>query len=159
MHFKFEQDAYARIFGDQGEKEEPGKRRLCKTCGGWHLLSAWPHNCREPNWRPPQVLKAPRIINDIEPHVEGGVYIGSRNEQRTFMRDNDLVEFETFDETAGTHKQDTNSKEYEADLVQDIKRAIQEDPLNRPPPVKIEEANEHVTEDEKVSTDDIEVIE
>jgi len=154
-------ERHAAIFGPRDDiwEDKGGAKRHCKICGGWHSLSRpWPDNCRAANWRPPQRLSAPRIISDIEPHKEGDHIIGSRVEQREFMKRNNLVEFETFDETAGTHKQDFNSREYERDLVNDIKRAMEEDPLNRPPPVMIEEANHKVKDEEKIATD-FEVIE
>ena len=154
-------DRHAAIFGQPDDlwEDKGGKRRNCKACGGWHRTDEpWPHNCRNNDWRPPQTLAAPRIISDIEPHKEGDVIINSRSDQREFMRNNGLVEFETFDETAGTHKQDFNSKEYERDLVEDIKRGMEEDPLNRPPPKMVEEANAEATVEEQISTDDIEVV-
>lgn len=153
-------DRHAAIFGPPDDiwEEKGGKKRKCKVCGGWHKVDEpWPHNCREPV-RNMQHLPAPRIIGDIEPHVEGGVYIDSRQTQREFMKRNGLVEFEPFTETAGTHKQDFNSKAYEEELVQDIKRSLQEDPANRPPPQMIEEVNEKATAEEAVSTEGMEVI-
>lgn len=150
------------IFGPSDDlwDEKGGRKRHCKVCDGWHQKNRpWPDNCRTTRVSPPQRLSAPRVISDIEAHMEGDVIINSRSDQRNFMRDNGLVEFETFDETAGTHKQDFDSKEYEQDLVNDIKRAMEEDPLNSPPPKMIEEANAESTVEEQVLTDDIEVIE
>lgn len=152
-------EKYAGIFGtpdDLGEKG--GRKRKCKSCGDWHSLSKpWPHNCREVK-RNMQVLPAPRVIGDVEPHVHDGVLIGGRVDQREFMKKRGLVEFENFEESAGTHKQDFGSKAYEAELVQDIKRSLEEDPLNRPPPQMIEEVNEKATADEAISTENMEVI-
>lgn len=105
-----------------------------------------------------QFLPAPRIISDIEPHVHDGVLISTRGEQRDFMKERGLVEHEDFESTAGTHKQDFSSKSYEEELVADIKRAMEEDPLNRPPPEMIEEANDGVSEDEKIDTDGMEIV-
>lgn len=153
-------ERHAAIFGQPDEiwGEKGGKKRNCKVCGGWHRVDKpLPHNCR-PALRPAPILSAPMIISDIEPHVEGGVYIDSRKAQREFMEKNGLVEYEQFSETAGTHKQDFDSKTYEQELVQDIKRAIQTDPLNRPPPQMIEEVNEKATVEEAVSTEGMEVI-
>ena len=150
------------IFGPSDDlwDEKGGRKRHCKVCDGWHPKNLpWPHNCRKLRISPPQRLDAPRVISDIEPHMEGGVIINSRSDQRTFMRDNGLVEFETFDETAGTHKQDFTSKEYEEDLVNDIKRAMEEDPLNSPPPKMIEEHNAEGTSEEEILTENIEVME
>jgi len=150
---------HAAIFGPKDEiwGSEAGRTRHCKVCEGWHRLDEpWPHNCR-PATRQMQHLPAPQVISDIAPHVEGGVYIDSRQTQREFMKQNGLVEFEPFTETAGTHKQDFG-KDYEKELVQDIKRSLQEDPLNRPPPQMIEEANEKANTEEQISTENMEVI-
>lgn len=105
-----------------------------------------------------QHLPAPRIISDIEPHVEGGVYIDSRQTQRRFMKQNGLVEFEDFKETSGTHMQDFDSKQHEKQLVEDIKMVMEQDPANRPPPQMIEEANHKASAEETISTDGMEVI-
>lgn len=153
-------ERHAAIFGPPDDiwGEKQGRKRKCKVCGGWHLVDEpLPHNCR-PAPRPASLLSAPMIIGDIEPHVEGGVYIDSRQTQRKFMQQNGLVEFEPFKETAGTHKQDFNSKEYEAELVSDIKQAMQTSPENRPPPQMIEEVNEKATAEEAVSTEGMEII-
>lgn len=151
-----------KIFGAPDPERRAGAQRLCKTCGGWHLLSAWPHNCREPGWRPPQTLASPRIIHDVEEHFpQRGVRISSRNEQREWMKRNDFVEHEDFTPPGGRQfgaEGTVARKQYEEDLVQDIKRAFEEDPLNRPPPMMIEQANSEATEDEAVSMDNVEVI-
>lgn len=104
-----------------------------------------------------QVLAAPQLMPDIQPHQHDGVAITTRSEQREFMKERGLVEHEDFTESAGTHKQDFGSKSYEEELVGDIKRALEEDPLNRPPPVMIEQANAAASEAEQVSTEGIEV--
>lgn len=153
---------HAEIFGqpdDIWDEEKGGRSRKCKVCSGWHRLDKpWPHNCREHKPQM-QVLTAPMIMPDVPPHVDNGHYIGGRVDQREYMRKNGLSELEHFEETAGTHKQDFSSKEYEKELVDDIKRAIEEDPLNRPPPVMIEQANaETPNAEEKIETTDIEVI-
>jgi|GEM_PF-2009644 len=157
---------HAAIFGDPEDlwdDEKGGKKRKCKVCGGWHRLDRpWPHNCREPQ-RNMQHLPAPMLIPDITPHREGDTVINSRSDQREFMKKNDLVEFETFDESSGTHKQfaekgTSEYRQYEEDLVEDIKRAIEEDPLNRPPPKMIEQANDEATDAEQISTEGMEVV-
>lgn len=153
-------ERHAAIFGPPDDiwKDTGGRRRRCKVCEGWHPTDQpWPHNCREPV-RIMQRLAAPMVVGDIEPHVEGGVYIDSRRTQREFMRQNGLVEFEPFTETAGTHRQDFSSRAYQEDLVQDIKRAMEEDPLNRPPPMMIEQANQEATAEEAVTIEGMEVI-
>lgn len=153
--------AFDRVFGAPDPEKRAGRQRLCKYCGGWHLIEAWPHNCREPDWRPPQYLKAPMVMRDVDAHIaEPGVIINSRSDQREYMRRTGNVEFEDFKETSGTHRhvEEFQTRSYKEELVEDIKRAIEEDPLNRPPPTLIEQANEHVTAEEKVTTEDMEVV-
>lgn len=155
-------EAFARVFGPRETftDEEPARRRLCKACGGWHRVDEpWPHNCRSPDDRPPQYLSAPLLIHDVEPHRHGDWIITSRNEQREFMRRTGAVEHDEMRETAGTHRQDFASRTYQEDLVQDVKRAMQEDPLNSPPPLMIEEANAAAEPEAAISMDGVEVIE
>jgi hypothetical protein len=162
MTDKVDLSAFDRIFGAPDPEKRSGRQRLCKTCGGWHLVNAWPHNCREPEWRPPQNLPAPMLIPDVAPHMaEPGEYIGTRGDQRDYMRRTGNVEFEDFKETAGTHRvsEEIDSRSYQEELVQDIKRAMEEDPLNRPPRTHERELNHKVEEGEKIEiSDDIEVI-
>lgn len=154
-------ERHEAIFGpvDDLMEEKTGKKRLCKTCGGWHRIDRpWPHNCRPPQ-RKMQHLPAPTIIGDIPAHRVGDEIIDGRRQQREFMARTGFVEHESMEETAGTHKQDFSSRKYEEELVGDIKRALEEDPLNRPPPVMIEEANASVdTAEEAVDTEGMEVI-
>lgn len=156
---KISAERHAAIFGLHDDMDRSGgRKRKCKSCGDWHSTEKpWPHNCRPPR-REMQILDAPRIISDVEPHVDGGVLIDSRQKQREYMKKNGLIEHEDFTATAGTGKQDFNSRTYEEELVQDIKKSLQEDPLNRPPPQMIEEANEKVSADEVISTEGMEVI-
>ena len=153
---------WGAIFGAPDPERVTGRQKLCKVCGGWHRVDAWPHNCMEPQWRPPQHLAAPMIMADVPEHyAEPGVLINSRSDQREYMRRTGNVELEHFDETAGTHVQQKviGSREYEADLVQDIKRALEEDPLNRPPPKMIEQANDEVdSAEEAVSMEGVEIV-
>ncbi len=164
MQFKMSAEQHRKLFGDPDpfDAPGPGKKRLCRVCGGWHRVDSWPHNCREPENRARnRELSTPMVIHDIEPHVENGTVIGSRNEQRQYMRENDLYELEDFTETSGAHKhmEDFDSRSYKEDLVNDIKRAMEEDPLNRPPPEMVEQANDEVWYDEeKIDTDSIEVV-
>jgi len=155
-------DRYAAIFGQRDDDlwgESGGRQRHCKQCGGWHRTDEpVPHNCRTIKRRM-QYLSAPQIMPDVPVHRSGDVIINSRSDQREFMKRTGFVEHEDFEATAGTGKQDFTSREYEEDLVNDIKRAIEEPPENRPPPMMIEEANEHVNAEEQVAVDDIEVIE
>lgn len=122
---------YARLFGPR-EESGPGKTRLCKMCGGWHRLDAWPHNCRKE--RPPRShLAAPQLAPRFEEFMTGRTanaeYIGDRRAKREFMERHDLVEFE---EGVAPPPQPTE-REWEAEFAADLKRAMEEDPLNRPP--------------------------
>lgn len=162
MLYKMTPERHRQLFGEIDDfSPGPGRKRHCKHCDGWHLLDAWPHNCAtpEPSKRN-RALGLPTVIPDVPEHVENGTVIGSRVEQREFMKRNDCVELEDFEETAGTHKQDFESHAYEAELVEDIKRSMELDPLSHAPPQMIEEANDDVSSPEEViDTDSIEVIE
>ena len=162
MHKPIDVDAekFDSIFGRKDELDtRPGRRRKCKSCGDWHLLSEpWPHNCRTIE-RPMQILKAPMLIPDVEPHKHGDYVITTRSEQRDFMKETGSVPFETFEPTAGAAAaaKSYETKEYKDQLVKDIIRGMEEDPLNRPPPLMVEEANSKVTDEEKIDTTKIEV--
>lgn len=157
-------DKWSSVFGAPDHERTHGRQKLCRTCGGWHLVDAWPHNCMAPDWRPPQYLPAPMVVADVPEHVaEPGWVIGSRSDQREYMRRTGRVEWEDFPETAGTHRQHHEKgtagyRTYEQGLVADIKRAMEEDPLNRPPPMMIEEANSQGGETEAVTMEGVEVI-
>lgn len=163
---KMDPGRHAEIFGERDDiGGRGGRQRRCKFCGDWHHVDNWPHNCLPDDWRPPQVLPAPMVIHDIETHrAEPGVIINSRSDQREYMRRTGHVEFEEFAETSGTHKQFAQKgtsayRDYERDLVGDIKRALEEDPLNRPPPKMIEQANDEADfEDEHVTMDGVEIV-
>ena len=44
------------------------RERLCKYCGGWHDLEAWPHNCRDPEpWGASRTLTRPYVVSDTMP--------------------------------------------------------------------------------------------
>lgn len=122
---------YARIFGPR-EESGPGKTRLCKMCGGWHRLDAWPHNCL-PERPQRSHLAAPQLAPRFEEFMTGrtadAAYIGDRKAKREFMARHDLVEY---DEGVKPEREMTE-REWEADFVADFKRTVEEDPLNRPP--------------------------
>ena len=75
-----------------------GTHRYCKVCGGFHDKSKpWPHNCRpEANWARSD-LASPGIIHDIEPYqslsTRDRPVIGSRSQERVYMKDNGLVHY------------------------------------------------------------------
>lgn len=125
---------YARIFGRRDDLDAaPGERqRKCKVCGGWHRLSAWPHNCMSE--RPPRAkLAAPSIAPRFEEFVAGThddpVIINDRRDKRNYMERHDLVEYDT----GVKPPPEPTEREWMEDFVQDFKRAEQTDPLNRPP--------------------------
>lgn len=123
---------YARIFGPKLEERGAGRSRLCKSCGDWHSLSKpWPHNCREP--APPRsALAAPMVAPTfgefVTGQLEGAEVIGDRKAKREYMERHDLAEYEPIEPAKGP-----TEREWEAGFVQDFKRAMEEDPLNRPP--------------------------
>lgn len=123
---------YARIFGGDDLGANPGKRsRLCRFCGGWHALDAWPHNCR-PEAPPRAKLAAPMLAPMFEAFVAGDhdnpVVINDHRDKRDYMERHDLVEYD-----AGVRPdREPTEREWVEDFVQDFKRAMEEDPLNRP---------------------------
>lgn len=150
-------DEYARIFGTREEPDAPGRSRLCKVCGGWHSLSRpWPHNCRSE--APPRAdFPAPQIAPTFQPFMTGRMdtaeYIGDRRDKREFMERNDLVEY---DEGVGDHAQWVEDREYEREVVSDIKRFVETDPINYPQVERINETN--LEEAPEVSTEGMEVV-
>lgn len=151
MRYNMTITQHAAIFG-QPQEVSVGRSRMCKVCGGWHSLEKpWPHNCRTPA-KPRSSLAAPMIMPDVEPHLAGAdEYIGGRVDQREFMKRNDLVEHEHFENTAGPSamKKHMESREYEQELADVAERVLQEDPLNRPPIQTYEQANHKVAETEQ----------
>lgn len=130
--YRFDEDHFRRIFGAPLREAEPGSYRSCRNCGGWHKKGEVPHNCR-PERPPRSHLAAPQLAPRFEEFVtgrtEGAEIIGDRRAKREFMAKNDLVEF---DEGLAPPREMTE-REWEADFVSDFKRAMEEDPLNRPP--------------------------
>lgn len=130
-HYAMPEDEFARIFGAKTEETGPGRSRLCRSCGGWHRLDAWPHNCLPP--RPPRShLAAPRVAPHFEEFVANrltGEIIGDRKAKRDFMERNDLVEW---DDGVKPEREQTEL-EWKREYVHDFKRAQEQDPLNRPP--------------------------
>jgi hypothetical protein len=130
-HYAMPTAEFTRIFGAKAEETGPGRTRLCKSCGGWHPLDAWPHNCRRP--APPRSnlaapLLAPRFDEFVANKTTGEI-VGDRKAKREFMERNDLVEY---DEGVKPEREQTEL-EWTREFVADFKRAQEEDPLNRPP--------------------------
>lgn len=54
------------------------RQRLCKVCGSWHDVEAWPHNCLpERNWKRSD-LPGPMLIRDsmdpVRSMLDGKMY-------------------------------------------------------------------------------------
>lgn len=124
---------HARIFGprDASAELKPGRNRKCRSCGGWHSLAEpWPHNCRPP--APPRNprLKVPQRPTKFSEFVAGdGSIINDRREMADFCERHELAPYE---EGVKLDRAPTE-REWEADFVSDLKRAIEEDPLARKP--------------------------
>lgn len=133
-------DEFSRIFGVRQATGEAGRSRRCTSCGDWHRLDRpWPHNCRKP--APPRSdLAAPQIAPPFQEFMTGrtdtAAYIGSRGDKRNFMDRHELVEYDD-----GVRPDAVSDREVERELVADFKRAMEEDPLNRPPMERIGETD------------------
>ena len=127
-------EAYTRIFGSRDDLDAASgaRQRKCRFCGGWHALSAWPHNCRQE--APPRApLAAPMLAPRFEPFVAGThdapVIINDRRDKRSYMDRHDLVEYDS----GVKSEPEPTEREWMEGFVRDFKRAAEEDPLNRPP--------------------------
>ena len=115
------------------ERLPPGRSRLCRVCGDWHSMAQpWPHNCGSE--RPPRAaLSAPMIGPAFESfrtgQREGAVTIGSRAEKLDFMARHDLVEYDD----GVMPDVDQSDRAWREELVADVKRSMETDPLNVPP--------------------------
>jgi len=166
MRFEMPIEQYNRIFGPKDDLDDngPGRSRKCKVCGGWHKLDKpWPHNCR-PEAPQRADYPTPMVAPPFQPFktgvLEGAEVITNRAEKRDFMARRDLVEYD-----AGVENQRTpewvQHYDTERDVVADIKRFHETDPLNLPPDLKAERMNEggSLEAGTEISTDGIEVIE
>ena len=155
-------ERHAAIFGAPSE-EEPGvgRSRLCKTCGGWHKLNAWPHNCRPPRHGPTQRLAAPMLAPTFNPFKTGVLdnaeVIGSRNEKREYMKRNDLVEY---DSGVGERNEWVEQRDNEREIVSDIKRFRETDSENLPPDLKAQRMEDAGALDgaSEVQVEDVEIV-
>jgi hypothetical protein len=122
---------YARIFGKP--ETGTGRARLCKACGDWHSLSKpWPHNCRSE--APPRAkLAAPMLAPKFEAFVAGDqvnpVVINDPRDKRNYMDKHDLVEYDSGVEP----EPEQTERQWREEFVKDFRRAVETDPLNRPP--------------------------
>jgi len=155
-------ERHTEIFGPPS-REDPGvgRSRLCRTCGGWHKLSAWPHNCRPPQIGPTQKLAAPQLAPSFEPFKTGKLdtaeVIGSRGDKREYMKRNDLVEYDT-----GIGDRNDWVEEYDngRQIVADIKRFHETDPENLSPDLKAQRMDDAGSLDEgtEIETENMEIV-
>lgn len=119
-------DKFSAIFGKP--ERSVGKSRLCKSCGDWHSLDKpWPHNCRPP--APPRAnMPAPMLAPKFEafrPDMFADTVINDRAEKRDYMERHELVEYDT-----GVKPTDhPTERQWEQEFVQDMKAAMEMDPL------------------------------
>ncbi len=151
-------DDFNAIFGPRDDLP-PGRHRLCKVCGSMHSLDEpWPHNCRSE--APPRAdLAAPQIAPPFQEGVHAGRAITSRNEERAFCDEFDCFPDEPVTVTAGYEHMNKQfeTREYEEQLVKDIKKSLELDPLNIEPVKSIDEVNDtSETVEEQISLDAIE---
>lgn len=157
MHYRMTPARHAEIFGARDPVYDApgvGRSRLCKSCGGWHKLNAWPHNCRRPS--PPRAnLATPMVSHDIEPFKTGALpedpVIGSRRERREYMERNDLVDY---DPGIGRRAKWVEEHDEKRERIGVIKRFMDTDPLALDPEYKIQGV---VGRDKEVLNDGAEV--
>lgn len=164
MRLGISQKDFERIFGLKGDLDStgPGRSKRCKVCGGWHRLDKpWPHNCRakapprNPNLHTPQL--APAFQSFRTGVLDDAVTITNRHEKREYMKRNGLVEY---DEGVSNTPTWVEKKQYEREIVEDIKRFHETDPLNLPPDLKAIPMDETGSLDKgtEISATDIEVV-
>jgi len=160
MHYRMPKEQHEKLFGprDDLDSEGPGRSRKCKVCGGWHRLDKpWPHNCRSE--APPRAdfatpMVAPPFRSFKTGVLEDAVVINSRHDKREHMKRNDLVEY---DAGVGDKAEWVEEKRREQEIVQTIKRVMEEDPINRPPMEYVGEADTQGAGE--IDTDNMEVVE
>lgn len=158
-------DKHARIFGAPTVTgARPGRRRVftCPYCGDLHTRGAEPDNCRPEPRRKPK-LAAPMVAPPFEAFktfpTDEGVVITNRHEKREYMARNGLVEYDAG--VAGQRTPDwIEAREHEAEIVADIKRFHETDPLNLSPDLKAERMDENGSLDTgtEIDASNIEVI-
>lgn len=152
---------FNRIFGRPEPAEAPGRSRRCKACGGWHRLDRpWPHNCRRES--PPRAdFPAPLLAPKFEPFMTGrsdtAEYIGDRRAKREFMERHDLAEY---DPGVGQRNDWVEQREHERQVVADLKRFHETDPINLPPDLRAQpmDTRGSLAEGTEISADSIEVV-
>lgn len=165
MHYSTDPAKHAKIFGpkDDFDSSGPGRSRKCKVCGGWHRTDKpWPHNCRAES--PPRniSLATPQIAPPFQAFKTGELdtaeYIGNRADKQEYMKRNDLVEYA---EGVDSRNDWVEERENERDIVADIKRFKETDPLNLSPDLKAVPMDEKGSLDEgtEINSSDIEMVE
>lgn len=140
-------EKHALIFGPPTVTgARPGRRRFytCRFCGEIHQRGAAPDNCRE-QARPEPKLAAPMVAPPFEAFktfpTDEGVVISNRHEKQEYMARNGLVEYD--EGVAGQRTPDwIETRAHEAEIVADIKRFHETDPLNLAPDLKAERMDE-----------------
>lgn len=158
-------DKHERIFGPPTVTgAQPGRRRVftCPYCGDLHTRGQEPDNCKPEPRRQPK-LAAPMVAPPFEAFKtfpgEEGTVISNRHDKREYMARHGLVEYD-----AGVEGQRTpdwiEGRQHEAEIVADIKRFAETDPLNLPPDLKAQRLDESGSLDAgtEIETDKIEVI-
>jgi hypothetical protein len=140
MRYSMTSERFERIFGglDHLDGSGPGRSRLCRTCGGWHRTDRpWPHNCRKP--APPRNpnLAAPQIapaFTELCTDVPGYEVLPTKRAMRDFLDRHDRIPWEP---GLGDRTPEwVEEYDRQRDIVSDIKKSIEMDPLAIPPDMK-----------------------
>lgn len=164
MRIGLPQSEFDRVFGPKDDLDSTGQGRSkrCKVCGGWHRLDQpWPHNCRaeapprNPNLATP--LVAPAFQSFKTGELDGAEIITNRHQKREYMKRHDLVEYEDGVSNTPTWVEE---RENELQIVDDLKRFHETDPLNLSPDLKATPIDEAGSLDEgtEINATDIEVV-
>ena len=155
-------ERHAQLFGAPlQEPSEPGRSRRCKSCGGWHRLTAWPHNCMPPRVGPKQHLAAPQLAPKFEPFVAGTGFppepIMNPGHKPEYMKRPDLV---PPDKGVGHRNAWVDDRESRDGIVSDIKRFHQTDTENLPPELRLQHHGDTaaLSEAPEVEAKDVEII-
>lgn len=72
------------------------RERYCRSCGGWHQLEKWPHNCLpEQRGAPSDAIPVPSVISDSMAPVKSmadGRYYDSKSAIRAGYKAGGFVE-------------------------------------------------------------------
>lgn len=160
MHWRIPPEVHERLFGAT-EPHGTGRRRLCKTCGGWHEVGRIPSNCR-----PERPKRAPLPAPQVAPSfgefrtgvLPGSEVIGDRRARRAYMERHGLVDWDAGVCPETEHW--TWEHEQRSEIVADLKRFAETDPLALPPDLKAQPLEAGTLDDgTEISAEGIEVIE